>query len=385
MTALDLILRKRDGLRHDPSEIAFLVRGAVESTIPDYQLSAWLMAVYFRGLDGLETTELAQAMARSGTQLNFSEWGLNVVDKHSTGGVGDKTTLVLAPLLASAGLPFAKLAGRGLGHTGGTIDKLEAIPGLRTDLEPDAFVRQVESVGVAVAAQTASFVPADAVLYALRDVTGTVDSIPLIAASIMSKKLAGGASVVVLDVKVGRGSLVPQKERALALAAAMLEIGARAGRRMAAVLSDMDQPLGYAVGNALEVREAIAVLQGAGPRDVRDLAVALGTQALLLSGRERSARRAAARLGRLLESGRALEKLAAMVEAQGGDPKVLADPERLPRAAVRVPVPAPTAGFVVSCDARAVGEVAAALGAGRRRKGEPVHPGVGVELTRKLG
>lgn len=385
-TVPELIRRKRDGGELSPAEVRRLVAGFTAGEVPDYQMSALLMAVYFRGLSEAETAALTAAMVDSGRRLDLSGLPRPVADKHSTGGVGDKTTLVLAPLVAAAGVPVAKLSGRGLGHTGGTLDKLESIPGFNVSLDPDDFVRQVARVGLAVAGQTADLVPADARLYALRDVTATVDSIPLIAASVMSKKIAGGADAILLDVKVGRGAFVTDRARARELARMMIRLGRSFGRRVAAVLSAMDQPLGRAVGNALEVAEAVEVLGGGGPAEVRELCLELGTRLLLLAGAETEAARARRRLEALLDGGAARARLAALVAAQGGDPSVVDDPRgRLPRAPLQVPLPAPASGYVAGLDALAVGGAAVLLGAGRQRKGQPVDPAVGIVLHRKVG
>ncbi len=381
----DLIRKKRDGGRLGRDELAALVQGFVAGRIPDYQVSALLMAIYFRGLDAEETAWLTEAMVASGRRLDLAAVGRTVADKHSTGGVGDKTTLVLAPLLAACDLPVAKLSGRGLGHTGGTLDKLESIPGFHVDLEPERFVAQVREVGVAIAGQTADLVPADGLLYALRDVTATVDSIPLIAASVMSKKIAGGAGVVALDVKVGRGAFVREEAQARELARAMLALGRATGLRVAAVLSDMDRPLGRAVGNALEVREAVAALRGDGPPDLVELSLTLGSLLLVMAGAARDADEARRSLERALATGEAAERFARLVAAQGGNPAVVENLDLLPAAPWVATVPAPRGGWVAGVDALAVGRAAAALGAGRRMKGEPVDPAAGVVVAAAVG
>jgi len=368
-----LIRRKRDGERLPAAEIAAFIQAYMRGDVADEQAAALCMAVFFRGMDDGETAALTDAMIASGERVDLSAIPGTKVDKHSTGGVGDKTSLVLIPLLAAAGFPVAKLSGRGLGHTGGTLDKLESIPGMRVDLDRARFLDQVQRIGLAIAGQGPDLVPADGRLYALRDVTATIES--LIAASIMSKKIAGGADTVVLDVKVGSGAFMKEAALARDLARRMLAIGRAAGRRTVALLSDMSQPLGFAVGNAVEVAEAAATLRGRGPADLVELCLALGERA----GAER------ARLERLLADGSAFAKLGAMVEAQGGDPRALEVPERLPQAPCRTDVAAPASGYVTQVDALAVGRAVAELGAGRRHKGDAVDPAVGVILRKKVG
>jgi pyrimidine-nucleoside phosphorylase len=385
MRVYDLIWKKREGGELSREEIDFLIDGFVQGTIPDYQMSAWCMAVYFQGMTFTEATALTLAMARSGAQVDLGVIPGVKVDKHSTGGVGDETSLVLLPLVAAAGLPIAKLSGRGLGHTGGTLDKLESIPGFRTDLTRTEFLRQVAEIGIVLAGQTGDLVPADKKLYALRDLTATVESIPLIASSIVAKKLASGADAVVLDVKYGDGAFMRDYEAALELARTMVAIGKRAGRRFSAVLSDMNQPLGRAIGNSLEVREAIRTLQGAGPADLVELCLTLGGLLLCLGGKAASLEAGRRILRRLLEDGGALAKFAEFITAQGGRAAVIDDERLLPTAPVVLPVYAATAGWVATISCRKLGLVAMELGAGRERLGDAIDPAVGIELHAKIG
>jgi pyrimidine-nucleoside phosphorylase len=385
LNVVALIERKKRGEPLTGEELVRLCHGFVAGEIPDYQMAAWLMAVRWQGMTEEETLAYTRALVSSGSELDWSHLGRPVVDKHSTGGVGDKTSLVLVPLMAAAGLAFAKMSGRGLGHTGGTLDKLEAIPGFSVALSTSAMRDQVERIGCAIVGQGPELVPADGALYALRDVTGTVDALPLIAASIMSKKLAGGASVVVLDVKYGSGAFLPAIDDARELARAMVRIGEGAGRRVRAVLSSMEQPLGRAVGNALEVEEVIETLRGGGPEDLWDLTLELGAHLLELAGSARDPEEAKRRLRALRDSGEAADAFRALIAAQGGDARVVDDPGLLPRAARVETLAAPESGRVTRLDARTVGESALELGAGRRQKSDVLDPGVGIRLLKRLG
>ncbi len=385
MRMYDIILKKRDGGVLDRSEIEFWIGGCVRGTIPDYQTAALLMAIYFRGLSRRETSDLTLSMYKSGDTVDLSELPGIKVDKHSTGGVGDKTTLVLAPLVASAGVPVAKMSGRGLGHTGGTVDKLESIPGFRVEMDRREFIRQVGKIGLAVVAQTGNLVPADKKLYSLRDVTATVDQVSLIAASIMSKKLASGAGAVVLDVKAGRGAFMKDAEGAEDLARLMVDIGSSLGLRTAALITAMDQPLGLAVGNALEVREAIETLQGGGPGDLRELSLVIGAEMVVLAGRARTTSEAREMLEKNLVSGMALAKFREMISAQGGDPAVLDNPGLIPEAAGKTAIKAESGGYLSRCDAMGIGLAAMNLGAGRETKESAIDLAAGVVLHKKEG
>lgn len=385
MRTYDIIYRKRMGQELTREEIRALVNGFVSGQVADYQMAAWAMAVCLRGMTPRETADLTMAMAESGDQIDLSAIHGRKVDKHSTGGVGDKVSLILVPLVAACGAPVAKMSGRGLGHTGGTIDKLEAIPGFRVELSPEAFIEQVNRIGCAVVGQSGDLVPADKKLYALRDVTATVDSIPLIASSIMAKKIAGGADGIVLDVKTGSGAFMHTLEDSFRLAEAMVAIGKQVGREVAALVSDMDQPLGYAVGNALEVAEAIETLRGFGPKGLEEVCLQLGAQMLRLAGAAPDAAQARAMLTRALRAGRGLNKLIEMVEAQGGDASFIRQPVKLPRARTVVPVAAPAAGYVTRIEALEVGVAAMMLGAGRETKESPIDLAVGIVLKKKVG
>ena len=377
----ELIQRKRDGGELSSEEIAELMLAYARDEVPDYQMAAFCMAVYFQGLNAAETHALTDAMVRSGETVDLSPLGRKVVDKHSTGGVGDKTSIALGPVVAACGVPFAKMSGRGLGHTGGTLDKLEAIPGFNVELAMDAFLRQVAEVGMAIIGQTAELVPADKRLYALRDVTATVDIIPLIASSIMSKKIAGGADAIVLDVKVGDGAFMKTLESARELAEAMRELGVRAGREVVCELTDMDQPLGRAVGNALEIREAVDTLRGEGPEDLVELVLGASGHLLALSDLGVDQAEGKHRAEEALAGGAALELYERWVRAQGGDPAVAA----LPAAPVARAVPAPEVGFVRGIAATAIGEAALRLGAGRVGKEDEIDHSVGIVCLAKRG
>jgi len=386
MRAVDLILKKRNGGKLTTEEIEFMVQGYVRGAIPDYQISAFMMAVFFQDMDDEETTAFTMAMVDSGDKVDLSAIPGIKVDKHSTGGVGDTTTLVLAPLVAAAGLPVAKMSGRGLGHTGGTLDKLESIPGLSVDMDQERFIRQVQEIGVAVIGQTADLAPADKLMYSLRDVTGTVDSIPLIAGSIMSKKIAAGSDAILLDVKVGGGAFMTTIDLARRLAHSMVRIGTLAGRKMGAVISDMDQPLGTMIGNSLEVREAVEILRG----EHREGALAkvsetLGAHLLVMGGMAENFHLGRTKIVSMLEKGDGAEKFRQMIQAQGGDPKVVDDTSRLPTARRQEEVKAPVEGYVRSIQARMVGEAAMLLGAGRATKADRIDPAVGLILHRRVG
>jgi len=385
MNAVDVIIKKRDGHELSRQEIDFFVQGYTRGAIPDYQAAAWAMAVLWRGMTRQETVDLTLSMAQSGATMDLHDVAAVVVDKHSTGGVGDKTTIVVAPLVAACGLPVGKMSGRGLGFSGGTLDKLEAIPGYDTALSVDRFKAQLRQVGVVVSGQTVELAPADGKLYALRDVTGTVPSLPLIASSIMSKKIAAGADAIVLDVKVGRGAFMTTLEDATSLAQTMVDIGKGVGRRVSAVLSDMEQPLGRAVGNALEVVEALDTLRGRGPADLVEHCLVTAAEMLLLGGMAGDATSARRLLVEAIQSGRALDKFNEWIAAQGGSLAVLGDPPGLQAASIIREVSAPRSGVIGAIDAMAVGLAAVDLGAGRLQKGDTIDHAVGVVLQAKVG
>jgi pyrimidine-nucleoside phosphorylase len=384
-TVQDIIAAKRDGLELSDNDMRRIVLDYAADKIPDYQMAALLMAAYIRGLSLNETIALTRAMVDSGSTVDLSNISGVKVDKHSSGGVGDKTTLVLVPMLAACGLRVPKMSGRGLGFTGGTLDKLESIPGLTTSLPIHQFVRQVEEIGAAIAGQTADLVPADKKIYALRDVTATVDSISLIAASIMSKKIACSTDIILIDVKVGTGAFMQNVAQAKELSHFLLSIGRAFRRRVAVAITDMNQPLGRAVGNALEVAEAVETLKGHGPGDVRELCVQLCGVILDMIGSygtlEQSLRTAQA----VLDDGSALDRFRKIISAQGGDPEIIDNPDRLPRARLQQSVPSSKSGYVVRIDCAAIGRAAGVLGAGRERKEDNIDPAVGVIVRKKLG
>jgi pyrimidine-nucleoside phosphorylase len=382
MRIVDLIEKKRDGGQHSADELHAIVDGYVRGEVPDYQVAAWLMAVCLRGMQPDEAATLTRIMAASGQQLDLSSVGRPVADKHSTGGVGDKTSLIVMPLVAACGVPVGKMSGRGLGFTGGTIDKLESFPGIRVDLDAASFVRQLTDVGIVITGQSADLAPADGKLYALRDVTGTVPSLPLIASSVMSKKLAAGANVIVLDVKTGSGAFMREADDARALARAMVDIGVAAGRRMAAVVSDMSQPLGRAVGNALEVGEALETLEGRGPPELTDFAVDLASLIVELATDGTLGR---ADVAGAVQSGSGLRTFRAMIDAQGGNSRAFDDRSQLPHAAIEHTLVSDADGYIAGLDALRVARVANLLGAGRERKGDAIDLSVGVVLQVKIG
>ncbi len=380
-----VIARKRDGHALSREEIAAFVRGATDGSWAEYQLSAMLMAIYLRGMNAEETAHYTDAMMRSGTVADLRHVPGIKVDKHSTGGVGDKLSIPLAPMVAACGVPVPMISGRGLGHSGGTLDKLESIPGFRTDLSLEAYAAQVAKLGCALIGQTRDLAPADRILYALRDVTATVECVPLICGSILSKKLAEGIDALVLDVKFGRGAFMKTLPEARELARTLVRVGQAGGKQVRALLTAMDQPLGRTVGNALEVRESIACLSGEGPADVMEVTLALGVQMLLLGGVARHEADARAQLADVVRSGAARARLREIVAAQGGDARVIDDPARLPQARLQVPLPAPRAGVVADVDALGVALAALRLGAGRAKAADRIDPAVGVAELAKVG
>ncbi len=385
MRMYDIIMKKRNGAELTEEEIQYFIEGYTKGEVPDYQVSALMMAIFFRKMTQRETLSLTMAMAHSGDMLDLSAIHGVKVDKHSTGGVGDKTSLALAPMVAACGIPVAKMSGRGLGHTGGTIDKLESFPGFSTALTRQRFIDNVNRIGIAIMGQTADLAPADKKLYALRDVTATVDNMSLIASSIMSKKLAAGADAIVLDVKTGSGAFMKAEADARALAEEMVQIGRNAGRKTYAVISDMDQPLGLAVGNALEVKEAVATLRGEGPEDFMELCLTLGSLMLIAGGKTDSAEEARQMLKGVIADGSALNRLAVFVEAQGGDRRAVYDTELLPKAEILHPILAPADGFIdhIICDE--VGICSLLLGGGRETLHSGIDLSVGLVLCKKAG
>lgn len=385
MKMYDLIVKKKRGGALTEEEIDWMIRAYTDGDVPDYQMSAMMMAICFVGMTDEETKDLTLAMAHSGDMLDLSAINGIKVDKHSTGGVGDKTSLVLAPLVASLGVPVAKMSGRGLGHTGGTIDKLESFTGFSTSLTPEQFIRNVNTIHIAIAGQTANLAPADKKLYALRDVTGTVDQMSLIASSIMSKKLASGADSIVLDVKTGDGAFMKKEADAIHLAEEMVSIGKLAGKDVSAVISDMDQPLGCAVGNALEVREAIDTLRNQGPADLRELVLVLGSHMVVKAGAADDLSLARTMLEESLSNGRAFEVFKEFVRAQGGDPNEAEHPEMLPAARFQETVPAPGDGYVADIATEEIGKICLLLGGGRETKESRIDLSVGLVLCKKKG
>ena len=385
MRMVDVIEKKRDGLELSTAEIQFFIDGYTAGTIPDYQVSALTMAIYFQGMTEKERADLTMAMVASGDQIDLSKIEGVKVDKHSTGGVGDTTTLVLGPLVAAVGVPVAKMSGRGLGHTGGTIDKLESVEGFHVEIDNDEFINLVNKNKIAVIGQSGNLTPADKKLYSLRDVTATVDSIPLIASSIMSKKIAAGADAIVLDVKTGAGAFMKTLDDSRELAKAMVRIGNNVGRRTMAVISDMSQPLGFAIGNALEVKEAIDTLKGEGPEDLTELCLTLGSHMVFLAGKATSLEEARKMLEEVIENGSALENFKVFLSSQGGDASVVDDPSKLPQAKYTFELEAKEAGYVAEIVADEVGTAAMLLGAGRATKESEIDLAVGLMLRKKIG
>lgn len=385
MRMYDLIMKKRNGGFLTEEEIAFMVKGYTNSEIPDYQMSAMMMAIYFQGMNEQETLSLTMEMAKSGDMLDLSDIHGIKVDKHSTGGVGDKTSLALAPMVAALGIPVAKMSGRGLGHTGGTIDKLESFAGFSTTISEKQFKENVNKIGIAIMGQTADLAPADKKLYALRDVTATVDNMSLIASSIMSKKLAAGADAIVLDVKTGSGAFMKTQEDSFRLAKEMVRIGNNAGRKTTAIVSDMDQPLGFAVGNALEVKEAIDTLNGNGPADFLELCITLGSYMAIAAGKAETTEQARKMLVECIENKSALQKLAEFIEAQGGDKDMVYHTEKFPAASIIEEIPSPRDGYVqrIICDE--IGLCSLILGGGRETKESIIDLSVGIVLHKKVG
>ena len=385
MRMVDMISKKRDGHALSSEEIKFIIDGYTKGEIPDYQMSSLAMAIYFQDMTDEERAALTMAMVESGDQIDLSNIEGIKVDKHSTGGVGDTTTLVLAPLVASLGIPVAKMSGRGLGHTGGTIDKLESVEGFHVEISEDEFIQLVNEAKIAVIGQTGNLTPADKKIYALRDVTGTVNSIPLIASSIMSKKIAAGADAIVLDVKTGKGAFMQTVEDAEALAHAMVKIGNQVGRQTMAIISDMNQPLGRAIGNALELKEAIDTLKGHGPEDLTELVLTLGAQMVVLAQKAETLEDARAQLQSVIDNGAAVEKFKTFLSNQGGDASVVDDPSKLPTAKYTFELPAKQSGVVSEMVANEIGIASMMLGAGRQTKEDDIDLAVGLVLHKKIG
>ncbi len=385
MRMVDIIKKKRNGASLSKEEIAFFINGYTTDTIPDYQVSALLMAIYYQGMTAEEQANLTMAIVESGEQIDLSSIDGVKVDKHSTGGVGDTTSLILVPLVAACGVPVAKMSGRGLGHTGGTLDKLESIEGFHIELSSNDFVKQVNELKLAIIGQSKNLTPADQKLYSLRDVTATVDSIPLIASSIMSKKIAAGADAIVLDVKTGDGAFMKSKEDAFVLAKSMVEIGNRVGRKTMAIISDMSQPLGNAIGNSLEVIEAIETLKGKGPKDLTELCLVLGSQMLVVGEKAETLEDGREMLERVINDGTALELFGALIEAQGGNPQIIHDTTLLPTAKYKIEVHAAKSGYITSMGANDIGIAAMLLGAGRADKDDEIDLSVGIILKKKIG
>jgi pyrimidine-nucleoside phosphorylase len=385
MRMVDLINDKKHGKTLTQEEIDFIVQGYTKGEIPDYQMSAFLMAVYFKGMNKVETANLTMSMVNSGDKVDLSEIDGIKVDKHSTGGVGDKISLIVIPLVASLGIPIAKMSGRGLGHTGGTIDKLESIEGFRTELTRDEFIKNVNTYKMAIAGQSGNLAPADKKLYALRDVTGTVDSIPLIAGSIMSKKIASGADAIVLDVKVGSGAFMKSVEEAVELAKTMVEIGKSVNKQTVAIVTDMNQPLGHEVGNSNEIIEAINVLRGKGSEDETEVALTIASYMAILGGAFKEFDQAYSALQEIIKSGKAIEKLKQFIEIQGGNPNIVDNPSLLPQAKYHVEVKASIAGYISAIDAEKIGISAMLLGAGRATKEDKIDFSAGITMVKKIG
>ncbi len=385
MNVSDIIYKKREGKNLSEKEISFLIKNYVNDEIPDYQMAAWAMAVFFQGMNDREMKNLTIAMAQSGEQLNLNCISGFTVDKHSTGGVGDTTSLILLPLIASTGIPVVKMSGKGLGHTGGTIDKLQSIPGFKTEFKKSELITKVKNIGAALSGQTGNLAPADKKLYSLRDVTATVDSIPLIASSIMSKKIAGGARGIILDVKVGKGAFMKKISEAQKLAKAMVSIGSMVNRKMGAVISDMNQPLGRAVGNSLEVKEAIQTLKGKGPDDLVKLSLALGARMLMLTNNYNDYDYAYRILKEKIKSGLALDKFSQFIKSQGGKEKIIDNFSLLPQAEYLIEVKSKKTGYIQELNPRKIGLTAMRIGAGRKTKKDTIDPAAGIKLNKKYG